>query len=85
MTLLSCSNVGISFGATELLKSITFTVAAPDRVPPTVSVKAYNHVLGECGATFFAVKSLAAKLVKDFPKSLTGAPLLMPTDNTAQT
>lgn len=52
-------------------------------VPPTVSVKAYNHVLGECGATFFAVKPLAAKLAKDFPKSLTGAPLLMPTDNTA--
>jgi ATP-binding cassette subfamily F protein 3 len=26
VTLLSCSNIGISFGATELLKDITFTV-----------------------------------------------------------
>ena len=31
MTLFSCSNVGISFGATELLKNITFTVAAGER------------------------------------------------------
>ena len=31
MTLLSCSNIGISFGATELLKNITFTVAAGER------------------------------------------------------
>jgi LysR family transcriptional activator of nhaA len=51
-------------------------------VPPTVSVKAYNHVLGECDVTFFAAKSLAISLVKGFPRSLTGAPLLMPTDNT---
>ncbi|MCO4099285.1 MAG: ABC-F family ATP-binding cassette domain-containing protein [Gemmatimonas sp.] len=31
MTLLSCSNIGVSFGATELLKNITFTVAEGER------------------------------------------------------
>ena len=31
VTLLSCSNIGISFGATELLKDITFTVAEGER------------------------------------------------------
>ncbi|MBK6458931.1 MAG: ABC-F family ATP-binding cassette domain-containing protein [Gemmatimonadetes bacterium] len=31
MTLLSCSNVGISFGATELFKNVTFTVADGER------------------------------------------------------
>jgi LysR family transcriptional activator of nhaA len=51
-------------------------------VPPTVSVKAYNHVLGECGVTFFATRPLAAKLSKNFPNSLNGAPLLLPTENT---
>jgi LysR family transcriptional activator of nhaA len=51
-------------------------------VPPTVSIKAYNHALGECGVTFFATKPLAAKLSKHFPKSLNGAPLLIPTENT---
>jgi LysR family transcriptional activator of nhaA len=51
-------------------------------VPPTVSVKAYNHVLGECGVTFFATRPLAAQLSKNFPNSLNGAPLLLPTENT---
>ena len=31
MTVISCSNVGISFGATELLKDVTFTVGDGDR------------------------------------------------------
>ena len=31
MTLLSCSSVGISFGATELLENVTFTVAEGER------------------------------------------------------
>jgi ATP-binding cassette subfamily F protein 3 len=31
VTLISCSNIGISFGATELLKNITFTVGAGER------------------------------------------------------
>ena len=31
VTLLSCSNIGISFGATELLRNITFTVAEGER------------------------------------------------------
>ena len=31
MTLLSLSNIGVSFGATELFKNVTFTVAEGDR------------------------------------------------------
>jgi len=52
-------------------------------VPPTVSVKAYSHALGECGVTFFAIKPLAIKLARGFPQSLNGTPLLLPTDNTS--
>lgn len=51
-------------------------------LPPTVSVKAYNHLLGECGVTFFAVPALAERLREGFPNSLNGAPLLIPTANT---
>jgi len=47
-----------------------------------LSIKAYNHLLGECGVTFFAVNSLAAVMVSDFPSSLNGAPMLMPTKMT---
>jgi len=43
-----------------------------------LSVKAYNHVLGECGITFFASEKLAGPLRSDFPHSLTGAPILLP-------
>jgi LysR family transcriptional regulator, transcriptional activator of nhaA len=47
-----------------------------------VHVRGYNHLLGECGVTFFATPALAAKLKRGFPRSLDGAPLLLPTDNT---
>src|SRR6185436_18571094 len=40
-------------------------------------LRAYNHLLGESGTTFFAAPALAASLKKKpFPKSLHGAPLL---------
>jgi LysR family transcriptional regulator, transcriptional activator of nhaA len=47
-----------------------------------VKVKAYNHRLGDCGTTFFASPRLAA-LRKGFPKSLQGAPVLLPAEGTA--
>lgn len=51
-------------------------------VPPTVHVKAYNHVLGECGVTIFGTPALAKKLKKGFPRSLNGAPMLLPGEGT---
>jgi LysR family transcriptional activator of nhaA len=46
-------------------------------------VKAYNHLLGECGVTFLAVKKLAKKLHRGFPESLDRAPMLVPVEMTA--
>lgn len=46
------------------------------------SVRAFNHFLGECGITFFATRKLARRYTRGFPRSLDGAPLLVPTDNT---
>jgi LysR family transcriptional activator of nhaA len=48
-----------------------------------VRVRAYNHPLGECGVAFLAVPSLARSHRRAFPGSLDGAPLLLPTENTA--
>ncbi len=45
---------------------------------PGLAVKAFSHLLGECGTTFFASKQLAAALHRGFPHSLDGAPLLLP-------
>ena len=52
-------------------------------ISPTVSVRAFNHLLGECGLSFFAAAKLVSKYRREFPKSLEGAPLLLPTQKTA--
>ncbi|HEY5720213.1 MAG TPA: LysR substrate-binding domain-containing protein, partial [Gammaproteobacteria bacterium] len=50
-----------------------------DRPLPTgLSVKAYNHPLGESGIALFAQKRLAARYARRFPRSLHGAPMLLP-------
>jgi LysR family transcriptional regulator, transcriptional activator of nhaA len=49
----------------------------------TASVRAFNHLLGECGVTFFAARKVASQLRKRFPDALEDAPLLMPAINTA--
>ncbi len=47
-----------------------------------LSIKAFNHSLGECGLTFFAVDELSKPLQQDFPDSLDGAPMLLPLQST---
>jgi len=43
-----------------------------------LSIKAYSHLLGECGVTFFGVAELAEPLRQEFPLSLHKAPMLLP-------
>jgi len=45
------------------------------------SIKAFNHLLGESPLTCFGTKALSARHRKNFPDSLTGAPVLLPTIN----
>lgn len=52
-------------------------------IPPAVKIRAYNHLLGECGITFMASGTLASGLRKEFPGSLDGAPFLVPVRGTA--
>lgn len=48
---------------------------------PRLGFRAFNHLLGECGVTFFGTEQLARKYRKGFPESLNGAPFLMPSGN----
>jgi LysR family transcriptional activator of nhaA len=48
-----------------------------------VKVRAFNHLLGESSVTFFAAPALAARYRANFPRCLDGAPMLLPTDNSA--
>ena len=58
-------------------------VLADAPCPPGSGVKAFNHLLGECSVTFFATRRLGKELRAGFPGSLDGAPLLLPSAETA--
>ena len=52
-------------------------------IPPSVSVRAYNHRLGESGVSFFASVGLFKRCKGKFPACLDGAPMLIPGDGAA--
>jgi LysR family transcriptional activator of nhaA len=59
-------------------------VVLTDRpVRASASLKVFSHLLGESEMQLFGVRALARKYGKDFPQSLNGAPILLPTRNTA--
>ncbi|MCB9745818.1 MAG: LysR family transcriptional regulator [Alphaproteobacteria bacterium] len=49
---------------------------------PTHHVRAFNHLLGATHVCFLAAPELARALRPGFPRSLDGAPVLLPTPNT---
>ncbi|HMA81691.1 MAG TPA: transcriptional activator NhaR [Candidatus Binatia bacterium] len=51
-------------------------------IEPARNVKAFHHLLGECDVLLFANAKLAATYRRGFPRSLDGAPFLLPTRNT---
>ncbi len=52
-------------------------------IGPSMRIRAYSHLLGECGVSFFAAPKLAAACRRGFPKSLGGNPFIMPMRNLA--
>ncbi len=50
---------------------------------PSAGARTFNHLLGECTVAVFGTQELAARYRPDFPRSLNGAPLLLPTPSTA--
>jgi LysR family transcriptional activator of nhaA len=66
----------------DLAARRTDVVLSDAPIGTAVQVEGFNHLLGESGVSFFATKELAARLKKGFPKSLSGQPVLLPTDHT---
>ncbi len=58
-------------------------VLADAPIAPGVKVRAYNHLLGETGVSFLGNARLAPSYRRRFPRSLHGAPMLLPAGNTA--
>jgi LysR family transcriptional activator of nhaA len=52
-------------------------------LPSGSAVRAFSHLLGESAVAFFAVPALAKAHRRGFPKSLEGAPVLLPTEGTS--
>ena len=63
---------------TELAGQELDLVLADRPIGPGTRAHAYNHLLGECGTTFLADAKLAKRLRRTFPRSLEGAPCLLP-------
>lgn len=57
-------------------------VLADSAAPPSLKVRAYNHLLGDCGVSFVAIGPGANRFQGTFPDCLDGTPMLLPTDNT---
>jgi LysR family transcriptional activator of nhaA len=62
----------------ELVLHRVDVVIADGPAGPGMPVRAFSHLLGECGTTFFADRRLAAKTRRRFPRSLDGSPFLLP-------
>lgn len=58
-------------------------VVIADGPAATGPIRAFNHLLGECGTTFFAHPKVAAALQRGFPASLDGTPFLLPSTASA--
>lgn len=58
-------------------------VLADSPISPTINIRAYNHLLGESGISFFSTRAKARGYKAKFPHSLNGAPMLMPTASSA--
>lgn len=58
-------------------------VVADAPMTPSLRVRAFNHLLGETSVSIFGTAHLARAVRRGFPGSLHGAPMLLPTSNTA--
>jgi LysR family transcriptional regulator, transcriptional activator of nhaA len=62
----------------ELAMHTVDVLIADAPAQPGGAVRAFSHPLGECGTSFFAAPALARSCRNGFPRSLDGAPFLVP-------
>ncbi len=62
----------------DLAAHVVDVVVSDAPLPAGSGVRAWSHLLGECGTSFFAAASLDIAR-RGFPKNLDGAPVVLPT------
>jgi LysR family transcriptional activator of nhaA len=80
---LVCHEANLDRLVAELALHEVDVVLSDAPVAPSLNLRLYNHYLGDCGVVWMAPAGLARRYGRDFPKSLNGAPVLLPTDDTA--
>jgi LysR family transcriptional activator of nhaA len=78
---ISCWEAGVSDMLLELASYRLDLVLADEPASSGVTTNVFNHLIGESGVAFCATPRLARKLQGRFPKSLNGAPALLPMAN----
>jgi LysR family transcriptional activator of nhaA len=79
---LVCEEGKMEYLLTQLSVNALDVVLADAPLSPTSKIRAFNHLLGESAVSIMAAPRLAAVYKRDFPRSLHGAPFLLPTENT---
>ncbi len=83
MTRVKCFEDRLEGLIDELVSHHLDLVIADAPQPPTHKQKVYNHLLGESTVLLFASERLSMTYRRGFPKSIDGAPMLLPTQNTS--
>ncbi len=78
-----CRETGLQSLLADLAVHRVDVVLSDAPIPPSVKIRAFNHLLGECGVTFMVSSRLARGYQNKFPRSLERAPMLLPTEGTA--
>lgn len=78
-----CREASLERLVTELALHELDIVLSDAPVTPTLNVRAFNHPLGSCGVVWMGTASLVKRYRRGFPRALQGAPILLPTDDTA--
>lgn len=79
---LVCREAGLDRLLASLAVHEVDVVLSDAPVAPSLNVRVYNHRLGSCGLAWMGSARLAARCKPRFPKSLDGAPVLLPTIDT---
>src|SRR3954447_4757826 len=66
----------------DLAARRTDMVLSDAPIGTAVQMEGFNHLLGESDVSFFAAPDVAARYRRGFPRSLNGAPVLLPSDHT---
>jgi len=79
---LDCREAGLDRLLASLAVHDVDVVLSDAPVAPSLNVRMYNHRLGSCGIEWMGTRALAARHRRRFPRTLDGAPVLLPSIDT---